>query len=111
MLNFKRQKSLRSSLQFEYADAKKAFSSDSLTSSVVILAMPEEKDSKKKLLADFSFVGGFIGDFLQDSVEKADSLYDFQGRYGQLAFVSQNSGALFVGLGVKKDFYSKKLLN
>ena len=75
MLNYRRQRSLTESVQFQYLESKAAPQESLLTSSLVIAGVSKDELDRKKLLSD--------NPFLKSALNKTQELFGFENNFSQ----------------------------
>lgn len=103
MNEFRRQRSLTESTSFAYCEAKNALSPQNLADSLTIIGLGQTDAEKKKFLTENSF--------LRAGFERAQSLFNFEGKFSQSSLTSTDHDTLFVGTGQISDLTPRKLLH
>ena len=103
MNELRRQRSLTESITFAHIEPKNAFAPQLLEESLCITGLGQAETDKKKFSTEFAS--------LRKALERAQSLYPFDGKFAQNALTSIDHDCLFVGTGDIKDFTPRKLLH
>jgi leucyl aminopeptidase len=103
MLNYSPQKIFSDLFSLNFKETKLTSENAFKKEQLLVVALPQDEKNLKLFIKE--------NDFLKEALEKAQGIYDFKGKFGESALVTEPSAILFVGLGEEKDFNPKKLLN